>query len=134
MKSDEPVPSYPAPRWSVTSSAPGTPHLATAQRANKDTAPPSQITPKEVWSELVARVALTTFFAMWSSTLSHEVIPAGDKLKLWTVFRNVGVEGEGILKTAKLVHVHDKEGFVVTNMDEMYHFSQELGDMKIIAI
>ncbi|XP_035713427.1 uncharacterized protein LOC118437945 [Folsomia candida] len=62
---------------------------------------------------------------MDSSTLSHAIIPAADKLKLWNVFRNVGAEGEEILKTAKLVHVHDKEGFVVTNTDETYHLTPE---------
>ncbi|OXA40663.1 hypothetical protein Fcan01_24609 [Folsomia candida] len=55
---------------------------------------------------------------MGSSTLSNVVIPAEDKLKLWTVFRNVRAGGEEILKTAKLVHVHDKEGFVVTKTDK----------------
>lgn len=72
---------------------------------------------------------------MGSSTLSHGVIPAADKLKPWTVYRKVGQEGEEIWKTAKLVHVHDKEGFIVTNTDETYHFIlEELGDIKITRI
>ncbi|OXA38325.1 RCC1 and BTB domain-containing protein 1 [Folsomia candida] len=65
---------------------------------------------------------------------SYGVLPA-DKLKIWTIFRNVGVEGEEILKRAKLVHVHDKEGFVVTKTDETYHFIHGgLGDAKIDRI
>ncbi|OXA45716.1 hypothetical protein Fcan01_19453 [Folsomia candida] len=57
------------------------------------------------------------------------------QLKLCIVFRNVGAEGEKILKTVKLLHVHDKEGFVVTNMDETYHFIHGgFGDAKITKI
>lgn len=45
------------------------------------------------------------------------------------------MEGEEILKRAKLVHVHDKEGFVVTKTDETYHFIHGgLGDAKIDRI
>ncbi|XP_035707749.1 RCC1 and BTB domain-containing protein 1 [Folsomia candida] len=72
---------------------------------------------------------------MGSPTLSNGIIPTEDKLKFWTVFRTVGAEGEDILKTAKLVHVHDKEGFVVTSMDETYHFIHGgFGDAKITKI
>ncbi|OXA54821.1 RCC1 and BTB domain-containing protein 1 [Folsomia candida] len=71
---------------------------------------------------------------MEASTSSHGVIPE-DKLKPWTVFRNVGADGEEILKAAKLIHVHDKEGFVVTTTDETYHFIHKgLDDAKITRI
>ncbi|OXA37546.1 RCC1 and BTB domain-containing protein 1 [Folsomia candida] len=59
---------------------------------------------------------------MESSASSPGVI-AREKLKIFQIFRDVGPEGEDILKTAKLVHVADKrEAFVVTMEDETYSF------------
>lgn len=42
---------------------------------------------------------------------------------MWKIFRNVGADGEEILKTAKLAHAADsRHGFVVTMTDETYSF------------
>ncbi|XP_035711351.1 uncharacterized protein LOC118436825 [Folsomia candida] len=62
---------------------------------------------------------------MSASTSSSGVIPE-NKLKLWDIFRNVGADGEEILKTAKLAHVaNNKEGFVVTMADDTYSSIRE---------
>ncbi|OXA48296.1 TD and POZ domain-containing protein 3 [Folsomia candida] len=52
---------------------------------------------------------------------SPDVIPR-DRLKILEIFRDVGPEGEGILKTAKLAHLCAKHGVVVTTKDETYSF------------
>ncbi|XP_035712018.1 RCC1 and BTB domain-containing protein 1 isoform X2 [Folsomia candida] len=67
--------------------------------------------------------------------LSPVTIPS-EKLKIWKIFRDVGFEGEEILKVAKLAHVaNEKEAFVVTSSDETYTFLREDdGGCKITKI
>ncbi|XP_021959452.1 RCC1 and BTB domain-containing protein 1 isoform X2 [Folsomia candida] len=65
---------------------------------------------------------------MESSASSPGVVIPRDKLKIFEIFRDVGPEGEEILKTAKLAHVVDtKHGVVVTTTDETYTFVRERG-------
>ncbi|OXA48048.1 RCC1 and BTB domain-containing protein 2 [Folsomia candida] len=62
---------------------------------------------------------------MEPSTSSRSVIPQ-ENLKIWKIFRDVGPEGEEILKLAKLAHVaNEKEALVVTTADETYSFLRE---------
>ncbi|XP_021958884.2 RCC1 and BTB domain-containing protein 1 [Folsomia candida] len=59
---------------------------------------------------------------MESPTSGLGIIPE-KQLKIWKIFRNVGPDGEEILKTAKLAHSADyRRGFVVTMNDETYSF------------
>lgn len=57
-------------------------------------------------------------------TLSSSVGVIGEsKLNIWKIFRNVGEEGQNILKLAKLSHAADHTyGLVVTTNDETYSF------------
>ncbi|OXA42408.1 RCC1 and BTB domain-containing protein 1 [Folsomia candida] len=58
---------------------------------------------------------------------SSGVIPTS-QLTIWDVFDQVEPEGEEILKTVKLAHVNNQEGFVVTTADETYAFTLEEPD------
>lgn len=61
---------------------------------------------------------------MDSPTSSPGIIPK-KTLKIWKVFNDLRPEGGEILKSAKLAHVHEKEGIVVTMEDETYHFLRD---------
>lgn len=52
------------------------------------------------------------------------VIPM-HRLTKFDVFTDLEQKGEEILKTAKLAHVNNLEGFVVTTADETYSFSND---------
>ncbi|XP_021966022.2 RCC1 and BTB domain-containing protein 1 [Folsomia candida] len=64
---------------------------------------------------------------------SPAIIPQ-EKLKIWKIFRDVGPEGEEILKLVKLAHVaNEKEAFVVTSADETFSFLREEDGLYQIA-
>ncbi|OXA42414.1 BTB/POZ domain-containing protein 8 [Folsomia candida] len=70
-----------------------------------------------------------------STPSSGGVIPRS-RLTNLVVFTDLEPEGEKILKSAKLAHVNDSEGFIVTMEDETYSFSYTKGesDIKITRI
>ncbi|OXA47987.1 putative E3 ubiquitin-protein ligase HERC2 [Folsomia candida] len=61
---------------------------------------------------------------------SPVIIPR-KRLNLWSIFRDVGPEVENILSSAKLAHVGEGKGFVVTLEDDTYSYISDVNNGEV---
>lgn len=89
-----------------------------------------------MFSPLTRFVNFLVVTSMEPSTPSSGGVIPRSRLTNLVVFTDLEPEGEKILKSAKLAHVNDSEGFIVTMEDETYSFSYTKGesDIKITRI